>query len=301
MSRAPRVVLGMPAYNRPDTLGRAIESLLSQTFQDFALVVVDDAPSPESRAIVAAYAGGVPPVGYEANAARLGMIGNWRRVFERARALYPASEYFAWVSDHDLWQARWLETLVAVLDRHADVVLAYPRHLQVTSGGVRWSAKEKTFDTFGIADRGERLKRAARYMLSGDMIYGLMRARVLEEAGVFRRVITPDRQVLLALALHGQFRQVPEVLWYREFMHRFDIARQRKAFFPDGVPVYGYLPPHLQHFATTLWDFTIRGRGRPAFGRLAGLRYAASQLWWSVVRDVVRPKLEWRTRLAWTR
>lgn len=297
MRGAPRVVLGMPAYDRPDTLARTIESLLSQTFDDFALVVIDDAPSARTRAIVEAYVGGGPPVTYEANPTRLGMIGNWRRVFQWARALYPDSEYFAWVSDHDLWHARWLETLVAVLDRHPEVVLAYPRHLQVTSGGVRWSAKEKAFETFGIGDRGERLRRSARYMLSGDMIYGVLRARALEAAGVFRRVITPDRQVLLALALYGQFRQVPDVLWYRELLHRFDLKRQRKAFFPDGVPTYAYLPPQVQHCATFIWDFAIRGRGRPTFGRFVGLRYAVSQLWWSVVRDVVRPKMEWR-RLA---
>ena len=298
MSAAPSVVLGMPAYNRPDTLARTIESLLSQTFENFALVVTDDAPSSQARSIVEAYAREYPRISYEANATRLGMIGNWRRVFQRSRALYPGSEYFAWVSDHDLWHARWLEELAAVLDRHPEVVLAYPHHVQITAGGVRMSAREKTFETFGMTDPGARLRRSARYMLSGDMIYGLIRARALEAAGVFRRVITPDRQVLLALSLYGQCRQVPKVLWYREHLQPFDIERQRKAFFPDGVPLHAYVPSHLQHSATLVWDFAVRGRARPAFGRMAGLRYAASQLWWSSVRDLVRPKMEWRTKLA---
>lgn len=297
MSSAPRVVLGMPAYKRPDTLARTLESLLSQTLQDFALVIVDDAPSAQTRAIVETYAAACPPIAYEANARRLGMIGNWRRVFHRARQLYPQSEYFAWVSDHDLWHARWLEALVTELDSCPDAVLAYPLHVQLTATGARMSAKEKTFETSGIADRGERLRRSARYMLSGDMVYGLMRARALEAAGVFRRVLMPDRQVLLALALYGQFRQVPEVLWYREYLQRFDIARQRKAFFPDGVPIHSYVPPHFQHCAVLLWDCAIRGRGRPVFGRMAGLRYAASQLWWSIVRELVRPKSDWRLKL----
>lgn len=297
MRVAPRVVLGMPAYERPDTLARSLESLLSQTFEAFALVVVDDAPA-HTRAIVETYARDCPRVTYEANPRRLGMIGNWRQVFLRARQRYPSSEYFAWVSDHDLWHARWLEELVAALDGHPDVVLAYPRHVQITAGGVRLTAKDKAFETFGVADRGERLRRSARYMLSGDMIYGLMRAPALEAAGVFRRVITPDRQLLLALSLYGQFRQLPDVLWYREYVRRFDIERQRKAFFPDGVPLHAYLTPHLQHSATLLWDFAVRGRGRPRFGRLAGLRHAVGQLWWSCVRDLVRPKSDWRLMLA---
>ena len=298
MSGSPRVVLGMPAYARPDTLPRTIESLLSQTFRDFALVVVDDAPSPATRAIVESYTSDWAHLVYEANPIRLGMIGNWRRVFERARQLYPSSEYFAWVSDHDLWHARWLQEMVTVLDRHPEVVLAYPQNIQVTVDGVKTTARTKVFDTFGITDRGERIRKAARYMLSGDMIYGLVRADALARAGVFRRVITPDRQVLLALSLFGQFRLVPEVLWYREFLRRFDLRRQRQAFFPHGVPSYAHISSHLQHCATLLWDFGVRGRGQPVFGRAAGVRYSATQLWWSFVRDLVRPKSDWRLRVA---
>ena len=297
MTTSPRVVLGMPAYDRPDTLARTIESLLSQTFEDFALVISDDAPSKTIADIVEPYAQECPRITYEANSRRLGMVGNKRRVFERARALYPASEYFAWVSDHDLWHARWLQEMVAALDANPDAVLAYPKNLQITPDGVK-TTKSKVFETVGIGDRGERIRKSARYMLSGDMIYGLMRAEALAAAGVFRRVITPDRQVLLAMSLIGQVRQVPEVLWYREFMRKFDITRQRKAFFPNGVPAHAYLPPHVQHFATLFWDFAVRGRGKPAFGRAAGFRYAVSQLWWSCVRDLVRPKSDWRLKVA---
>jgi hypothetical protein len=127
-------------------------------------------------------------------------------------------------------------------------------------------------------------------MLSGDTIYGLMRAEALEAAGVFRRVVTPDRQVLLALSLFGQIKQVPAVLWYREVSRAFDLQRQRDVFFPTGVPWYMYLPSHLQHCAVLLWDFGVRGKGRPAFGPFAGVGYAMTQLWWSIARQMFRRK-----------
>jgi glycosyltransferase involved in cell wall biosynthesis len=292
----PRVVLGMPAYNRPDVLARTLESLLSQTYQDFALVIVDDCPSTEVSTIVEPYARAYPRVTYEAHSARLGMVGNWRKVFERSRQLYPGSPYFAWVSDHDLWHARWLQEMVAVLDANPAVVLAYPESLRMVPDGARKT--NRSFETFGMTGRGLRMRRSARHMLSGEMIYGLVRADALEAAGVFRHVVTPDRQVLLALSLFGEVKQVREVLWYREFVRVFDVGRQREVFFPGGAPLYIYLPSHLQHFATLVWDYVIRGRGRPAFGRLAALWYAALQLWFSIVRDVVRPKSEWRVAIG---
>jgi glycosyltransferase involved in cell wall biosynthesis len=296
MSAAPKVVLGMPAYTRSDVIARTLESLLSQTYQDFALVIVDDGPSAETAAIVAQYAQRYPRVRYEANSTRIGMVANWRKVFERARQMYPESEYFAWVGDHDLWHARWLQEMVTVLDAFPDVVLVYPESLRMLRDHARMS--HKAFDTVGIRRRGARIRQSARYMPAGDMIYGLMRREALGAAGIFRHVITPDRQVLLALSLFGEFKQVPEVLWYREVLRVFDVRRQREAFFPAGVPVYAYVPSHLQHCATLLWDFAACGKGRPRFGRLAALRYAAIQLCFSFVRDLMQPKAEWRQRIV---
>jgi glycosyltransferase involved in cell wall biosynthesis len=292
MNPDPKVVLAMPAYSRPDVLPRTLESLLSQTYRDFALLIVDDDPSPETAAIVESYAREYPRVSYEANGRRLGMVGNWRKAFRRARTTYPSSPYFAWVSDHDVWHARWLQEMVAVLDAHARVVLAYPENLRMIADQSRMAIK--VFETVGMPGRADRLRASARYMLAGDLIYGLMRAQSLEDAGVFRRVITPDRQVLLALSLVGEFKQVPEVLWYREMLHGFDLRRQREAFFPRGAPLYAYAPSHLQHFAVLLWDFAVRGRGKPAFGRVAGTYYALLQLWFSIVRDLMQPKRGWR-------
>ncbi len=108
MNHGPRVVLGLPAYNRPDSLPQAIESLLSQTFGAFELVIVDDANSPETALVAERYRRHDPRIHYEANPLRLGMVDNWRRVFERGRRVYPGATYFAWVSDHDVWHPRWL-------------------------------------------------------------------------------------------------------------------------------------------------------------------------------------------------
>jgi glycosyltransferase involved in cell wall biosynthesis len=286
----------MPAYNRPDALPRTLDSLFSQTYPDFDLVIVDDRPTSEIAAIVERYSRSERRLRYEANSARLGMVGNWRKAFERARAAHPASEYFAWVSDHDVWHPRWLEEMVAVLDQQPEVVVAYPENLRMLEKGARLAGPG--FQTFGMRSRSRRIRHAARHMLAGDMIYGLMRADALAAAGIFRRVITPDRQVLLALSLFGEIKQVPEVLWYREVLRPFDIQRQRDVFFPDGAPAYTRLSSHLQHCATLLWDFAVHGKGRPAFGRAAALWYAVLQLWFSYARDLLRPKANWRVALA---
>jgi glycosyltransferase involved in cell wall biosynthesis len=292
MTAGPRVVLGMPVYNRPDALAEALESVLGQTYRDFALVILDDTPSDATAEVVKRYCHLDPRITYERNPVRLGMIANWRKCFDRGRALYPGSEYFAWLSDHDAWHPRWLEVLHAELGRDRNLVLVYPCTVRTLTNAP--PTLNRSFETVGVVRPEDRLRLSASSMTAGNMIYGLFRASALERAGVFRSVLMPDRQVLLELALYGQFKQVRYALWYREIGRGFSSRRQRAAFFPRGAPLYTYLPTHLTHFGTLLWDFSVRGRGRPTFGRLTGFRYACLQLSSSLKRELKKLKAAFR-------
>lgn len=295
MSALVRTVFGMPAYNRPDTLARTLESLLGQTRRDFAIVIVDDKPSPEVQAIVERYQHEGVPLIYEPNPVRLGMIGNWHKAFTRAQALFPESAYFAWVSDHDVWHPRWLEVLAGELDANPRLVLAYPQMQRVFTTHRRVILRR--FDCTGVTDPLERVRQGAGAMTAGNCIYALFRSATLAQAGVFRPVLAPDRQVLLQLLLLGEFRHVPEVLWYREVAGNFSYSRQRAMFFPTYVPWHTYLPATLQHWAAVFWSFGILGRGRPQIGRLRGMGYACAQYWLAVKRELFRKDAHWREAL----
>ena len=52
----PRISIGMPCYNSERWISPAIESLLAQTFEDFELIVSDNASSDGTWDIVQRYA-----------------------------------------------------------------------------------------------------------------------------------------------------------------------------------------------------------------------------------------------------
>jgi glycosyltransferase involved in cell wall biosynthesis len=275
----PRVVLGALLYNHADHVREAIESILGQTFADFALVLVDDVSSDATPEIAREYASFDRRVFYWRNAGRLGMVGNSRRAFQLARQRHPEAEYFAWTSDHDLWHPRWLQQLVEALDANREVVLAYPLNRRIDAGGELLKRKPWVFDTFGVASRWARFRMGIRRMRAGNMVYGLYRADVLARAGVYRRVVIPDRLLMAELSLYGQFKQVPDVLWFRRWYGRvFSLDRQRASFFLESRPIYAYCPWWIAHAASLMHTLAIRGGGRPDVSRGAGLLVGAQYL-----------------------
>jgi glycosyltransferase involved in cell wall biosynthesis len=187
----PRVIIGSPLFNHAKDFREAIESILGQTFTDFALVLVDDCSTDETAAIAREYVDLDRRVSYQLNEQRMGLVDNARRSFDLARARYPDAEYFAWASDHDLWHPRWLQELVDALDRHPDVVLAYPLNRRIGPAGEVLARRPWAFDTFGITDSWKRLRLSIRQMSAGNMVYGLYRVDLLARAGVYRRVLVP--------------------------------------------------------------------------------------------------------------
>jgi hypothetical protein len=193
----------------------------------------------------------------------------------------PDVEFFAWGSDHDLWNPRWLEALVAELDAHPEAVAAYPEIGVILEGGTFQFRDVPGFDTADVDDPRERAELIWEAGGFGSRVYGLFRTHALSRCGVFRYVYMPDRLLLVEMALQGRFREAPEVLWWRRRRGggRPSFVRQRAAFFPDRrAPLRFRLPWFYVHGAALFSSLTLRGRGRPEVTRRAGAAFAARYL-----------------------
>ena len=258
-------MVGLPLYD-VSLLAPALESLLAQSYDDFAVVVCDDGSEEQGRAAVAPYLSA--HVSYDHNPVRLGLTANWRRTFARARELHGGSAYFAWASDHDLWAPDWLGPLVDALDSAPSAVLAWPRTVALDDEG-RELGTTPGFDTTGLRSRRARFAATVLGVPAGDMVYGLFRADALERCGMFADVLLPDRLLLAELSLLGTFRHVPEATWRRRYRAGVVASRERQldSFFPAGAPRTAERRWPLQHAAAFVRTMT------PVLGRARALLY----------------------------
>jgi glycosyltransferase involved in cell wall biosynthesis len=112
----PRVSVIIPAFNCGRFVGRAIDSVLVQTYRDYEIVVADDGSTDDTRLVVEKYGPSVRYV-YQANrgvsAAR-----------NRALAL-AGGELVAYLDSDDMWYPPKLERQVAFLDAHPECGLVH--------------------------------------------------------------------------------------------------------------------------------------------------------------------------------
>jgi len=266
----PQIVLGMPLYNQTQFLPEAVGSILAQSYRDFKLLVVDDSTETGPEKIIQRFASQDSRISYVKNTSRKGMIENWQSCFQQA----GNPDYFAWVSDHDVWHPAWLESMVSAMNANPEAVLVYPRCVFIDIEGRRHPKKRPfVFSTDGMneAQRVRAVCRDARKF--GYMVYGLFRADALRQAGIFRRVLFPDVVLMHELCIQGQFIQVEAELWYRRKNATFSVTRQKRSLFVR-TPWYLHLPWPLVNAAALAWNTIVQPPIRNLKFRYAGAKIA---------------------------
>ena len=207
-NRTPRLGIGLPVYNGATYLAEAIEALLGQTYEDFELIISDNASTDATEDICRQYAAEDPRIRYIRQPRNIGGLLNHNVVFE-----YCRSELFKWAADDDLYGRDLVERCVAALDEHPDVVLAHSWTAVIDSGGEVVQAVE-----YPLATSSPAAPVRFRSMLfddGGDDDYGVIRTEVLRRIPPYDSYHRSDRTLMAELALHGRFYQVPAWLYFR--------------------------------------------------------------------------------------
>jgi len=138
----PRLTIGLPVYNGERYIGEAIDALLAQTYQDFELIISDNASTDGTADICQRYVEKDARVRYVRQPVNIGLAPNHNVVVDLARG-----ELFKWASNDDLYAPELVERCVAALDEHPDVVLAHSWSARVDDVGVVTDAYEYPLNT----------------------------------------------------------------------------------------------------------------------------------------------------------
>jgi glycosyltransferase involved in cell wall biosynthesis len=231
MSARPRLSVGLPVYNGQRYLAEAVDSLLGQSFEDFELIISDNASTDSTAEICRHYAQQDRRVRYIRLPHNIGLAPNHNFVVEQARG-----EFFKWAACDDLYGRDLLLRCVEALDEHPQVVLAhswtaaidgtgkvtqaYKYPLATDSPSAPGRFRSLLFGASGLFESPEagsrRLVRIDNHgILRADDQYGVVRTEVLRKVAPHDSYHRGDMIVVTELLLRGPFYQTPDWLYFR--------------------------------------------------------------------------------------
>lgn len=197
----PAVSVVIPVYNGENYLRLAIESVLSQTFQDFEIIVIDDGSKDATPDIAHSFGNRVRYVKQE----NAGVAAAVNHGISLARG-----RYFAWLSHDDFWAPEKLSSQVQALEHVDSPAVCYTDIKWIDGEGKVFDEKE-----LPLPDRRELVRAILRWDLVLYAAYSLVcDLRCFEQVGLYdlKRRYTQDADMLLRLARTFTFVRVPEKL-----------------------------------------------------------------------------------------
>ncbi|WP_116200957.1 glycosyltransferase family 2 protein [Amycolatopsis circi] len=208
MSTVPRLTIGLPVYNGEEFLSEALDALLGQTYEDFELIISDNASQDGTEEIARKYAQEDSRIRYVRQPRNIGATPNHNILLDQARG-----ELFKWASHDDLYGRELLAKCVEALDARPEMILAHSHQAIIDENGAVTVPLDYRHQT--DAPRPSVRFKSLLFEPGGDDFYGVMRTEVLRRVTPMDSYHHADRTYVAELALHGPFYQVPELLYFR--------------------------------------------------------------------------------------
>ncbi len=253
---SPRVSVIVVTFNRAWILRDAIESVLTQTFTDFELIVVDDGSEDSTRDLVCSFTDG-----------RVRYVRQDHRGISAARnngIAHARGGLIAFLDSDDIWYPAKLAKQVAFMERAGVDLCHTARHEHVYATGEDWGLRP-----VNPALSSEDFLRGDTHISMTVMV----RKEIFDRAGLFDESfpVTNDMEMWLRVALKGTIGFLDEPLMDNR-IHDSNVSRTRmirkngtrarvaRTMLANDDPRINrkiwkrYLAKHLYVLACDLWD-----------------------------------------------
>jgi spore maturation protein CgeD len=122
----PKVSVILTSYNKPQTIGRAIESVLRQTLQEWELFIMDDASNEETNAVINKYKNDQRIHYYNSNVDDKDRYKKTRYAVLINQAIpLTTGKYLSYLTDDTEYMPTRLNEMAAFLDRYSNINIVY--------------------------------------------------------------------------------------------------------------------------------------------------------------------------------
>ena len=202
-SPSPRVSICMPVFNGENFIEEALDSISQQDFEDYELIVTDNASTDATEAIVRRYAASDKRIRYFRNEINIGAAENYNLGFSHARG-----DYIKWAAHDDMLGPDFLKKMVRILDDDPTVSIAFARVQSIDEGGRAVGIPDRWVMCEQLDERPEARFLAALTSSGGCYpIFGLFRGQQLSCSSLHSsNYYGSDHALIAEMMLFGKLR-----------------------------------------------------------------------------------------------
>ena len=127
------VSVGIPTYNRPESLERAIKYIINQSYKNLEIIISDNnSPTNKVKNIVENYSKIDSRIKFYSQEKNTGVLANADFVLKKA-----TGEFFTWFSDDDWRSPEFIESMLLILDQNEKLNMAFSDYYEVYENGNR--------------------------------------------------------------------------------------------------------------------------------------------------------------------
>lgn len=269
--RIPTVSIIIPSYNYGRFIGRALNSVLSQSYQDYEIIIVDDASTDDTKDVVGKY--NDPRIRYIVHPVNCGPSKARNTGIEASKG-----RYIAFLDSDDIWMPEKIESQIGLFQNGPDNLGVVYTNMKVCD-----ETTSKTFSTHFFAYRGKVLQSLLEVNHVGNS--GVMiKKECFAKAGLFdvSMRLCEDWDMWIRVACFDQFDCIEQPL-FTLFTHSSNSSANlkqmisgRETLLQKHAALYRRYPKihSLQYYILGIQCFRegLMARGRKHF--LRALKYS---------------------------
>ncbi len=206
----PKLSVCIPVYNGAEFIKEAIDSVLSQSFTDFEIVVVDNQSTDNTISLVKSYSDS--RIKLFVNDTNIGMIPNWNKAME-----YATGKYIKILPADDFIYPGCLEKQMKIMEADTNASIAMVggrRNIIDETGKILFNRgfSKSECEVSGFAAINKNARSGGNIIGEGAAV--MFRKSILTKTGNFNSDIfyVLDLDLWYKILLHGNYHALPDVV-----------------------------------------------------------------------------------------
>jgi len=221
MTEQYKITIGIPVYNGEKVIEDRIKQILSQTYQNFKIIISDNCSIDQTQQICEEIIKKNERIIYFRHGKNKGTIWNLNFLLNKAK-----TDYFVWAAVDDLWDEKFLEKNIQVLEKNKKIIGSIGEYKLFN----RIENQESQKIQINILENKEKfqyvhpikgsIERKIKFLLNysmGSQVYSIFRTKNLQKSNIlgYYNGWMADLALILNVIKEGDLEVVEDTFMYK--------------------------------------------------------------------------------------